>query len=1741
MSFCPIAIVGRGCVLPGALTPAALGALSARGADVIGAAPAGRWRIDDELVLRRPDDSGPDTTWSCRGGYVEPLGALDGIDRDALAAAFGPLGAGDLDALDPVIRYLLVAGRDALDDASMAGGDRVGAVVGNLSFPTMGMADYAERTWLARAGRSSGPGDPRARFMSGLPAHALARAFSLDGGAFAIDAACASSLVAIEIACAELAARRVDAMVAGAVNAADDLFLHMGFRALEALSPTGRSRPFHAEADGLVPAEGAALVVLERLDDALAAGRRIHGVIRGVGLSNDGRGRGLLVPSSEGQRRALSAAYRAADIDPRQLGWVECHATGTVVGDGTEIASMADVLAAGRAEPLPIGSLKANMGHLITAAGGAGLLRVLEAMREGVLPPTPHADRTIASLNETPFEVLTASRAWPEAEQPRLAGVSAFGFGGNNAHVIVQQWRDDRPLAAVPATIAEEASEIAVVALGARVGECRGHRAFAEALVEGSREIRDGAPGLSIPSAHAEHVRLPMTAMRFPPRDLEQTLPQQLLLMEVADEALGRLAGPAPDGDRASVFVGMQCDTAVARHGARWRMAQWGRAWGASEAWVDDARDRFAPLLGAAGVLGCMPNICANRLNSQLDWRGPSCTLSSEELSGLRGLRLAQRMLRERSIDVALVAAVDLCAEPAHVAAATALGITDAPGDAALALVLMRRDEAERRGETVLAVLDEPGADEGTTLHATTLASQLGHAHAASGLMALGAAVVACAHGRPAETVPVEEREGTRRAVVEVRALGGERDRVAVRAAGPPRPLPPELSGVEGPLLVRPVHDPAPTLPDEPMQAMAPAPTFRSSSSKSAGPQPNVARAPRSRPARPSPSAHAATGLVEVVERHGQRMLERHQAHLATQAEAFERYRAHQRAIWQAFVPAGDEPPPNGGVPMTAPESREEPLPEPPRASPSSPPDETSPSAPRGPSFDRDALAIHASGRISEIFGGAFQQQDEHAVQVRMPEHRLLLADRVTGIDAEPGVLGQGTVWTETDVTPQSWYLHAGRMPAGLMIEAGQADLFLISYMGIDFLNRGERAYRLLGCDVTYRRSLPAIGETLRYDIHVDDHAQQDDVRLFFFHYDCRIGDEIVLSVRNGQAGFFSEEELARSEGVIWDPHKQAIAEEARVDPPSIAIDRRDFGPSEIAAFAAGDLVGCFGPGFERTQSHTRTPTIQGGDMSFVDRIEGFDPSGGPWRRGYLLAKKTITPDLWFFDGHFKNDPCMPGTLMLEGCLQMMAFYLAALGHTVDRDGWRFEPVLDHSVNLRCRGQVLPHDEELVCEIFVEEVHDGPYPTVYADLLGTVNGLKAFHARRMGLRLVPDWPLGSRPDLPGGPLSLEPNGDDPVAVVDGFRFGYASLLACAWGKPSRAFGPMYAPFDDIRRVPRLPGPPYHFMSRVENVTGTIGGMEVGSTATIAYDVVPDAWYFSDNGAEVMPFAVLLETVLQPCGWLASYVGSALTSDEDLSFRNLDGDGVVHADVVPTVGTLTTRTTLTSVSQTAGMIIQSFDVTCHAGDALVYELKTVFGFFPSDALKNQIGLPTDDAQRAAIEPSGTPEVIATERWPQLASGRLLMLDRLIAFEPEGGAAGLGRAVAEKTVDPGEWFFAAHFFQDPVQPGSLGLEAILQLLQLFMLKTNMHGGDEAMRFEALRLGEVTKWKYRGQVVPDNRIITTDVTITEKGHDERGPYVVGTASLWVDGKRIYEASPIGMRLVGGVTAGGMRAALR
>ncbi|HVI01797.1 MAG TPA: beta-ketoacyl synthase N-terminal-like domain-containing protein [Enhygromyxa sp.] len=719
-SFEPIAIVGRACVLPGALSPEALWELVASGRDAVSAVDPGRWRVAPADVMCEPTQPKPDRTWTDRGGYVRGFEAIWDPEGFAIPAA-------ELRGLDPLAHWVLHCARAALADAGdQVERGRTAAVFGNLGFPTEQMNRYAEAVWFEGKEHSG-----QNRFMAGGTAALLESALGLMPGVIGLDTACASSLYAIDLACALLQDRRADRVLAGAVNRADDLFLHVGFAALGALSRSGRSRPFHAEADGLLPAEGAGFVALERLADARAAGRHVYGIIRGVGLSNDGRGRGFLAPDEHGQRRAIAQAYARAGVDPRAVSLLECHATGTTIGDATELRSYAAIFEGVR--ELAIGSLKSNIGHAITAAGIAGLIKVLEAMRHGQRPPSLHADTQNAALAGSPFRVLRQLEPWP-SDGPRIAGVSAFGFGGNNAHLIVSE---DDPALQPGVTPVAEPVPLAIVGIGTVVGDALDSAAFERALLSGASLIRDGAAATS-------SCELDLAGLRFPPHDLRRTLPQQLLLLKAAREAVpGTL-----ERDRSGVFVALEPDPEVCRNGARWRVAERLRAAGgdpdAQPEWIDRARDAIAPALEAATVIGTMPNIPANRLNAHFDLGGPSWTVFGGEASGRHALALAGRALREHQVDAALVCAVDLSCQDIHRAALRSIeGRDEPPGDAAVALLLRRLPDAERRGEKILAVL-EPGGAGALTLD--PLYARLGRSWAAGDLRDIAAAVLTGRH-----------------------------------------------------------------------------------------------------------------------------------------------------------------------------------------------------------------------------------------------------------------------------------------------------------------------------------------------------------------------------------------------------------------------------------------------------------------------------------------------------------------------------------------------------------------------------------------------------------------------------------------------------------------------------------------------------------------------------------------------------------------------------------------------------------------------------------------------------------------------------------------------------------------------------------------------------------------------------------------------------------------------------------
>ena len=252
------------------------------------------------------------------------------------------------------------------------------------------------------------------------------------------------------------------------------------------------------------------------------------------------------------------------------------------------------------------------------------------------------------------------------------------------------------------------------------------------------------------------------------------------------------------------------------------------------------------------------------------------------------------------------------------------------------------------------------------------------------------------------------------------------------------------------------------------------------------------------------------------------------------------------------------------------------------------------------------------------------------------------------------------------------------------------------------------------------------------------------------------------------------------------------------------ASTKRTFSALDLAAFRAGDALACFGKGFEFCAAHSRPAHLPDGKLAFFDEVTAFDPTGGPWGRGYLKARAHVPTDAWFYEGHFHEDPCMPGTLMAEAAVQALEFYAAAAGLTIERDGYIFEPMPGHTAKFVCRGQVIPdRDHEVTYEVFIDDIIDGESPVLYASLLARSDGKKVFHCPRFAIRLRKDWPA---PHTTDKPLRVGPMGES--------RGDHAALLNCAASAPSAAFGDLYVPFDTAGRAPRLPQPPYHMMTRV---------------------------------------------------------------------------------------------------------------------------------------------------------------------------------------------------------------------------------------------------------------------------------------------------------------------------------------
>ena len=424
----PIAIVGIGCRFPGGVRSADdYWRLLRAGADAVTEVPPSRWSLAEWFDA---DPDAPGKIYTRWGGFLD--------DVDQFDARFFGISPREAASLDPQQRLLLEVSWEALEHAAISADALAGSATG--VFVGISGNDYAQlhggfldpRRLDAYAGTGS---------IDSVAAGRLSYVLGLHGPNFPIDTACSSSLVALHLACQSLRLGECRVALAAGVNLTLTPIATVYFCKMRALSPTGRCRTFDAAADGYVRGEGCGVVVLKRLSDAERDGDRILALVRGSAVNHDGRSNGLTAPNGAAQEAVLRAALVNAGLEPAQVGYVEAHGTGTVLGDPIEVHALAAVLGKNRtaANPLLLGSVKTNLGHLEAAAGIAGLIKAVLVLRHGEVPPHLHLARPNPHIpwQELPVAVPTRGQSWP-GSGPRFAGVSSFGFSGTNAHVLLE-------------------------------------------------------------------------------------------------------------------------------------------------------------------------------------------------------------------------------------------------------------------------------------------------------------------------------------------------------------------------------------------------------------------------------------------------------------------------------------------------------------------------------------------------------------------------------------------------------------------------------------------------------------------------------------------------------------------------------------------------------------------------------------------------------------------------------------------------------------------------------------------------------------------------------------------------------------------------------------------------------------------------------------------------------------------------------------------------------------------------------------------------------------------------------------------------------------------------------------------------------------------------------------------------------------------------------------------------------
>jgi PfaB family protein len=1833
----PIAVVGLSCLFPGAATPDDFWRNLINGVDSTSPATAAQFGVDP-AIYHDPARRTADTTYFLRGGFVTTqVDIPEGMDK-----ASG---------------WSLYVAREALKDAGLSDRAdvlaRCGVILGNLSFPTP--ESHQRIAPIYDAALSDAIGEllgvdgfelPREhRLNLGTPevspAAEVAHRLGLGGTHFALDAACASSLYAVGLACAMLNAGKADLMLAGAVAAADPLFVNMGFTHFGAYPERGASRPLDAKSEGLVSGEGAGILALKRYDDAVRDGDRIHAVIAGVGLSNDGRGKHPLTPNPRGQVIAFQRAY-ASGVAPQTVQYVECHASGTPLGDKTELGSMDEFFGAAGGKPL-IGSVKANHGHLLTVAGLASMLKVILSMTHGQIPPTIGVEAPLSCGRMSTGQIVTQVTPWPDG--PRVAGVNAFGFGGVSAHMVLSQQQPVSSLQQGQTTLTNQRTEdsqragLAIVGMDAQFGGVEDLDAFEQTIYDGTQHfgplpqkrwkgLADDAPN----GAYLESFEIDFLRFKFPPKEDDQPTPQHLLLLKVADNAVrdAKLA----EGANVAVIVAMGTELSLHQYRGRldlsWQLKDGLRRAGVevdANALGEAAKSAISPLAQVNQYTSYIGNIVSSRVSALWNFSGPAFTATAGDNTVYKALEIAQILLTDHTVDAVVIGAVDLAGgvenvtlkrqqHPVNSGAATLSFDQKADGwligEGAGAIVLQRAADthAKRVYATIESVAVVPGDSAETVASAVQQAlSGAGIAPAQIGYVEASAGGVAAQD--QAEIHGLTQAFGTSGDLTS--ALGSVKANIGhTGAASGITSLIKAALALHRRFIAGVPNWNAPKNPE--MWANSPFYVAQESLTWF------------------SPTGAARYALVSGLGNDGtvaEVVLSDKQKNLSY--GDIEKHKALKRRGFVLFALDGDD--------REALTNRLRHL---------------------DSALDQDEPLHTVAARTFAAYRGG-----KYAVGIVGQEREAIKREIQMALKGIPDALERGGEWQ----TPSGSYFTAnpqGQTGGVAFVYPGAFNsypdlardwLYLFPGVYDHLATMSSDISRSTAERLLYPRHLSA---PTRADIKADRAAlannppammESGSTFALFYTYVMRE----VFKVKPAAAFGYSLGEGS----MLW-----AMGVWRDVDTASERFGRSDLftsrlsGPKNAVREAWGLPAGApdnFWASYVLTASpetvaaeiaretrvymtHVNTPNevVIGGDTAACERIVARlnvtsvrapfevvihnEAMMSEYAAFYALHHRPAyneTPDVKYYSAADYEPIALNSDLIARSIARVTCkpVDFPRLIHKAYQDGARVFIELgpgstctrwiddtlgaehvhlaapvdnlrldDHTALVKLLARLMSHrvpmdlsplydvipavpEKHLLRTITLggESVRDVilsdenrrrfgqgtaasvQQPAASAVAMPAMAGVGA-NARTAGLRQMAE---SIRAQMAGGgqglpltpqpPLPQEARGSDKPAlpaVVERYtprpaifdteridQFARKSIKAC--------FGPEYGVYDN-RRAPRIPNTDLMLLSRIVEVGAERLVTKTGSYMVAEYDVPVDMWFYRDNPYPFTPYSMLMEMALQPCGFLSAFMGPTLaTPDIDFYFRNLDGDGTLHREVDLRGRTLVNKVVLKSSTVLQGIIIQKYTFDMMLDGESFYTGASTFGYFTMQALSSQAGLDMGKPPQKWHEanPDAPLVQIVGNRGTARNGLFALPVDQLAfvdqaQLDVRGGKAGLGYIYATSNVDPSNWFFKCHFHEDPVMPGSLGLETISQAIQAYALQADLGAELDQPHFENAE-GQTMVWKYRGQVLGDIGKVDVEVHITGVRRDADGVTITADASLWKRDLRIYEFKNVAVRV--------------